>query len=110
MKDRIAKFTEGKMRKDLPKVSIGDHVRVYVKIKEGDKARVHPFEGTVIARKGRGISATFTVRRISFGEGLEKVFMSHSPLIQKIDIMKSTAVRRARIYYLRGRVGKKAIL
>ncbi|MEK6714756.1 MAG: 50S ribosomal protein L19 [Candidatus Omnitrophota bacterium] len=98
------------MRTDLPKINIGDHIKVYVKIPEGDKIRLHPFEGTVIARKGSGLSSAITVRKVSFGEGVEKVFMVHSPSIQSVEVVRSSKVKRAKLYYLREKVGKKATL
>ena len=79
-----------------------------VKVQEADKVRLHPFEGTIIRKTGRGIKATFTVRKISFGEGVERTFPTHSPLIEKIDILSKGHVNRARLYYLRDRIGKKA--
>ncbi|HDZ77647.1 MAG TPA: 50S ribosomal protein L19 [Candidatus Omnitrophica bacterium] len=110
MHKKIAELEKKQLRDDLPELNIGDHVKVYVKIREGDKIRSHPFEGTLIAKKGSGPRTAFTVRRISFREGAEKVFLMNSPAIEKIDVMKSTKVKRAKIYYLRKRKGKKAIL
>ena len=89
---------------------IGDGVKVFVKIKEGNKERVQAFAGTVIARDGGGSTETFTVRRISFGVGIEKIFPVHSPYIEKIEIERSSRVRRAKLYYLRERTGKAARL
>lgn len=100
----------GQMRTDLPKLRSGDTVRVHVKIKEGDKYRIQVFEGVVIARKNNGISSTFTVRKVSFGYGIERIFPLHSPIIEKMEVVKSGKVRRARLYYLRGRRGKAARL
>jgi large subunit ribosomal protein L19 len=88
---------------------IGDSVRVHVRIKEGEKERIQIFFGLVIARKGTGATETFTVRRISFGEGVEKVFPIHSPYIEKIEVERSSVTMRAKLYYLRGRVGKEAM-
>ncbi len=85
---------------------VGDTVRVHVKIKEGDKERVQVFAGTVISRDGSGATATFTVRRISYGEGVERVFPLHSPGVARVEVEKSGQVRRAKLYYLRGRTGK----
>ncbi|PIQ88874.1 MAG: 50S ribosomal protein L19 [Candidatus Omnitrophica bacterium CG11_big_fil_rev_8_21_14_0_20_42_13] len=110
MNKKISELEQKQIRNDLAEVNIGDRVKVYVKIQEGDKIRAHPFEGTVIAKKGSGARQSFTVRRISFGEGVEKVFLRHSPTIERIEVLKSTKVKRAKIYYLRGRVGKKASL
>ena len=89
-----------------PAFKIGDSVRVYVKIKEGNKERVQAFAGTVIARDGSGSTETFTVRRISFGVGIEKVFPVHSPYITKVEVERSARVRRAKLYFLRDRAGK----
>jgi len=98
------------LRSDLPRFRPGDTVRVHVKIKEGDKYRIQVFEGVVIARKSNGISATFTVRKGSFGYGIERIFPLHSPIIEKLEVVKGGKVRRARLYYLRGRRGKAARL
>ena len=87
---------------------VGDKVRVFTRVKEGDKERTQLFAGTVIARKGRGLNEQFTVRRISYGEGVERVFPIHSPFIQKIEIERAGRARRAKLYYLRDRVGKTA--
>lgn len=110
MDKNISVSEQRKEKKDLPRVNVGDHVKVYVKIREADKIRSHPFEGTVIAKKKRGNHFSFTVRRISFGEGVEKVFQGNSPQLEKIEVLKSTKVKRAKLYYLRQRVGKKATL
>jgi large subunit ribosomal protein L19 len=98
------------LRTDLPRFRPGDTVRVHVKIKEGDKFRIQVFEGVVIARKNNGISSTFTVRKVSFGYGIERIFPLHSPIIDKLEVVKGGKVRRARLYYLRGRRGKAARL
>jgi len=99
------------LRTDLPKISPGDTVRVYFKLKEGEeKERVQVFEGVVIRRRGSGTSATFTVRKISFGVGVERTFPLHSPRIEKIEIVRRAKVRRARLYYLRKKPGKSARL
>jgi large subunit ribosomal protein L19 len=98
------------MRTDLPRFRPGDTVRVHVKIKEGDKFRIQIFEGVVIAQKSNSISSTFTVRKVSSGYGIERIFPVHSPIIEKMEVMKSGKVRRARLYYLRGRRGKAARL
>ena len=87
---------------------IGDTVRVHVKIKEGDKSRIQVFEGTVIAKKHGGISETFTVRRVAHGCGIERVFPLHSPVVDKVEVVRHGKVRRAKLYYLRDRVGKAA--
>ena len=91
-----------------PKFEIGDTVRVHVKIKEGDKSRIQVFEGTVIAKKHGGISETFTVRRVAHGCGIERVFPLHSPVVDKVEVVRHGKVRRAKLYYLRDRVGKAA--
>jgi large subunit ribosomal protein L19 len=98
------------VRKDLPDFRPGDTVRVHVKIKEGDKYRIQVFEGVVMAHKRNGISSTFTVRKVSSGYGVERIFPVHSPIIEKLEIVKSGKVRRARLYYLRSRRGKAARL
>ena len=98
------------LRTDLPAFRPGDTVRVYVKIKEGDKYRIQVFEGVVVALKRNQASSTFTVRKVSFGYGVERIFPLHSPIIEKLEIVKSGKVRRARLYYLRERRGKSARL
>ncbi len=104
--DLIQAFTNEQLKKEIPLVRIGDTVRVHNKIKEGSRERIQMFEGTVIAKHGGGISETFTVRRISYGVGVEKTFPIHSPNVEKVDIIRVGKVRRAKLYYLRGRVGK----
>jgi large subunit ribosomal protein L19 len=104
--DLIQAFTNEQLKKELPVVRIGDTVRVHNKIKEGARERIQMFEGTVIAKHGGGISETFTVRRISYGVGVEKTFPIHSPNVEKVDIIRVGKIRRAKLYYLRGRVGK----
>jgi large subunit ribosomal protein L19 len=96
-------------RKDLPKVSPGDTVRVQVKIKEGDKERVQAFEGTVISQR-RGPQGSFTVRKVSFGQGVERIFPFNSKVVDKVEIIRSNQVRRAKLFYLRGLKGKAARL
>jgi large subunit ribosomal protein L19 len=96
------------LRTDFPDFRPGDTIKVYFKIKEGDKERIQPFEGVVIRKRGSGTGATFTVRKISYGVGVERTFPLHSPLIEKIEVLKRGKVRRARLYYLREKVGKKA--
>ena len=98
------------LRTELPPFRPGDTVRVYVKIKEGDKYRIQVFEGVVVALKRNQASSTFTVRKVSFGYGVERIFPLHSPIIEKLEIVKSGKVRRARLYYLRERRGKSARL
>lgn len=108
--DLLRAVDNSQIRTDLPRFRPGDTVRVHVKIKEGDKYRIQVFEGVVIAQKNNGISSTFTVRKVSFGYGIERIFPLHSPIIEKLEVMKSGKVRRARLYYLRGRRGKAARL
>lgn len=108
--DLLRAVDSSQLRTDLPRFRPGDTVRVHVKIKEGDKHRIQVFEGVVIARKNNGISSTFTVRKVSFGYGIERIFPTHSPIIEKLEVVKSGKVRRARLYYLRGRRGKAARL
>lgn len=96
------------LKENAPQFSIGDTVKVHVKIKEGDRERIQVFEGTVIARKHSGVSETFTVRRVSYGVGVERVFPLHSPNIDKLEIVRKGKARRGKLYYLRNRVGKAA--
>ena len=105
--DLIKELTKSQL-KEAVSVTVGDTVRVHVKVKEGSRERVQVFEGTVIAKKHGGIEETFTVRRISYGVGVEKVFPLHSPTIVKIETVRQGKVRRAKLYYLRDRVGKAA--
>ena len=105
--DLIKALTE-KQLKDVPEVQVGDTVRVHVKVKEGSRERIQVFEGTVIAKKHGGIEETITVRRMSYGVGVEKVFPVNSPIIDKFEIVRHGVVRRAKLYYLRDRVGKAA--
>lgn len=102
----IEAFTNEQLKKELPLVRVGDTVRVYNKIKEGNRERIQLFEGTVIGKHGGGISETFTIRRISYGVGVEKTFPIHSPNVEKVEIVRVGKIRRAKLYYLRGRVGK----
>jgi large subunit ribosomal protein L19 len=108
--DLLRAVENSQMRTNLPSFRPGDTVRVHVKIKEGDKYRIQVFEGVIIAQKNNGISSTFTVRKVSFGYGIERIFPMHSPIIEKLEVVKSGKVRRARLYYLRGRRGKAARL
>jgi large subunit ribosomal protein L19 len=96
------------LRSDLPQVEIGDYVKVHLKIKEGNRERVQIFEGTIIAKKGSGLTETMTVRRLSYGVGVERILPVHSPKIDKIEIVRKGKIRRAKLYYLRDRVGKAA--
>ncbi len=106
--DALQKISESSMKQEVPKFAIGDTVRVHVRIKEGDKSRIQVFEGTVIARKHGGINETFTVRRLTHGCGVERVFPLHAPVVDKVEVIRRGKVRRAKLYYLRGRVGKAA--
>ena len=106
--DMIKAFTNEQLKTEVPVINIGDTVRVHNKIKEGSRERIQLFEGTVIARKNGGISETFTVRRIAYGVGVEKTFPIHSPNVVKVDIVRSGKVRRAKLYYLRDKIGKDA--
>lgn len=96
-------------RKEMPKFNVGDTIKVLVKIPEGpDRTRLHPFEGVVIAKKGSGVRESFTVRKVSYGEGIERVFPICSPAIERIELIRSGKVKRAKLYYLRTKVGKRA--
>jgi large subunit ribosomal protein L19 len=98
------------LKKERPQFRVGDSVRVHTKVVEGDKERIQVFAGVVIGRRGHGINETFTVRRISYGEGVERVFPAHSPRIDKVEVERHGSVRRAKLTYLRKRVGKGATL
>lgn len=104
----IQEFESEQLKSDIPEFEIGDTVRVSTRIIEGEKERVQVFQGTVIARKGRGLSETFSLHRVSYGEGMERVFYLHSPRIVSIQVIKKGEVRRAKLYYLRGKTGKAA--
>lgn len=106
--DALKLIEQGSMKAEAPVVEIGDLVKVHVKIKEGEKFRIQIFEGTVIAKKHGGINETFTVRRVAHGCGIERVFPLHSPTIEKVEVVRNGKVRRAKLYYLRDRVGKAA--
>ena len=106
--DLIKELNKETLANETPRVQIGDTVRVHVKVKEGSRERIQDFEGTVIAKRHGGIEETITVRRISYGIGVEKVFPVHSPSIDTIEVVRNGSVRRAKLYYLRGRVGKGA--
>lgn len=108
--DLIKAFTSEQLKTEVPNFVIGDTVRVHNKIKEGSRERIQMFEGTVIAKRGGGISETFTVRRVAYGVGVEKTFPLHSPNVAKVDVIRSGKVRRAKLYYLRGKSGKEAKL
>lgn len=106
----LTKFIEKKKKGEIPEFRPGDTVRVHVKIKEGDKERLQAFEGTVIARKNSGMGETITVRKVSFGHGVERIFPLNAPVIDHIDVVRTGRVRRAKLYYLRGLKGKAARL
>jgi len=106
--DALKLIEQGSMKAEPPKIEIGDLVKVHVKIKEGEKFRIQVFEGTVIAKKHGGINETFTVRRVAHGCGIERVFPLHSPTVEKVELVRNGKVRRAKLYYLRDRVGKAA--
>lgn len=106
--DLIKAFTEEQLKKDVPQIEIGNDVRVHCRIVEGERTRTQIFEGTVIAKNGGGIAETFTVRRISYGVGVEKTFPVHSPNVEKVEVTRIGKVRRAKLYYLRDRVGKSS--
>ena len=106
--DLAKAFAEKYQKEQPPVVEIGDTVRVHLKVREGNRERIQVFEGVVIAKKHGGIEETFTVRRVSYGVGVEKVFPLHTPAIEKIEVVRHGKVRRAKLYYLRGRVGKAA--
>jgi len=96
------------IRKDIPEFDVGDTIKMKIKVQEADKVRLHPFEGTVIRKTGRNLKATFTVRKISFGEGVERIFPIHSPVIDSLKVVSKGIVKRSKLYYLRSRTGKKA--
>ena len=106
--DKIQAFVSEQLKKEVPAFEVGDVIRIHNKIKEGTRERIQLFEGTVIAKHGGGISETFTVRRISYGVGLEKTFPLHSPNVEKVEVVRAGKVRRAKLYYLRDKVGKDA--
>ena len=106
--DLVKTLTEQYMKSELPEMNVGDTVRVTVRVKEGNRVRNQAFDGTIIAKKHGGINETFTVRRISYGVGVEKVFPLYSPVIEKVETVRKGKVRRAKLYYLRDRVGKAA--
>jgi len=106
--DALKLISQGSLKENAPEVNVGDTVRVHVWIKEGERQRIQAFEGTVIAKKHGGVNETFTVRRLSHGVGVERVFPVHSPNVEKVELIRSGKVRRAKLYYLRGRVGKAA--
>ena len=106
--DALKLIAQDSLKAEAPKFNVGDTVKVHVLIAEGDKFRIQIFEGTVIAKKHGGVSETFTVRRVAHGCGIERVFPLHSPTVEKVEIVREGKVRRAKLYYLRDRVGKAA--
>ncbi len=105
----IKSIEAGFTKKEMPEINVGDTVKVFTKIPEGvDKFRLHPFEGVVISKSNSGTKLNFTVRKVSFGEGIERVFPLYSPVIERIEIIRSGKVRRAKLYYLRSKIGKHA--
>jgi large subunit ribosomal protein L19 len=105
--NKIIELEKDLMRKDIPKFNVGDTLKVFVKIQEGDKTRLQGFEGICIARKGSGMKESFTVRRISYGEGIERVFQLHSPSIDSVEVVKRGKAKRAKLYYLKKKVGRE---
>ena len=106
--DALKVITDGMIKEDRPHIKVGDVVKVHVKIREGERERIQIFEGFVLKRQNGGIGETFTVRRIASGVGVEKTFPIHSPLVEKIEVVKRGQVRRARLHYMRARTGKSA--
>ena len=106
--DALKLISDSSLKAEIPVIEIGSTVRVHVKIREGERERIQMFEGTVIDKKGSGISSTFTVRRVSYGVGVERVFPVHSPNVVAVDTVRKGRVRRSKLYYLRDRVGKAA--
>ena len=106
--DALRLIAQDSMKSELPKFNVGDTVRVHVRIKEGARERIQMFEGTVIAKQHGGIQETFTVRRLAHGVGIERVFPIHSPTVADVEVVRRGRVRRGKLYYLRGRVGKAA--
>ena len=108
MNEIIRAIEAEQLRSDLPKFNVGDTVKVYVRIKEGSRERVQMFEGTVIKKQNGGLRETFTVRRVAYGTGVERTFPINSPIIEKMEVVRRGKVRRAKLFYLRDRVGKAA--
>ena len=106
--DFVKEISAGMLKTEVPELKIGSTVRVHVRIKEGDKSRIQVFEGTIIARNNSGIAETFTVRRVAYGVGIERVFPINSPFVEKVTVVRKGKVRRAKLFYLRGRTGKAA--
>ena len=106
--DALKLISNSSLKSEVPVLNVGDTVKVHVRIKEGDKSRIQVFEGTIISKKHGGINETFTVRRVAHGCGIERVFPVHSPVVEKVEVIRSGRVRRAKLYYLRSRDGKAA--
>lgn len=106
--EKVQGFDNKQLRTDLPHFDVGDTIKMKIKVKEAEKVRIHSFEGTVIKKTGTGIATAFTVRKVSFGEGVERTFPIHSPVIEKIDVVAKGVVKRSKLYYLRDRLGKSA--
>ena len=106
--DALKTIAASSLKAETPKFNIGDTIKVGVNIREGEKERVQMFEGTVIAKKGSGVAETFTVRRVAYGVGIERVFPINSPFVEKVTVVRKGKVRRAKLFYLRGRTGKAA--
>jgi large subunit ribosomal protein L19 len=102
----IEDVEQGYLRDDIPEFNPGDNVKVHVRVVEGDRERIQVFEGVVIARSGAGVRETFTVRKVAFGVGVERIFPVHAPILSKIEVVRRGSVRRAKLYYLRDRIGK----
>ena len=106
--EEIKRIEEKYLRKDVPTFDVGDTVKMRVKVQEADKVRLHPFEGTVIKKTGHGLKGTFTVRKMSFGEGVERIFPTNSPVIESLEVVSKGVANRAKLFYLRERTGKSA--
>jgi len=106
--ERIKQVDSKYLKKEIPAFDVGDTVKMRIKVQEADKIRMHPFEGTIIRKTGRGLKATFTVRKISFGVGVERIFPIHSPVIDSLQVISKGVAKRAKLYYLRDRLGKAA--
>ena len=104
--DKLKLISDASLKAEVPALEIGSTVRVHVKIREGERERIQVFEGTIIAKRGSGVSSTFTVRRVAYGVGVERVFPVHSPNVASVKVVRYGKVRRAKLYYLRDRVGK----
>ena len=104
--EQLKRIEEKYLRKNLPDFNVGDTVKMMIKVAEADKVRLHPFEGLVISKTGRGLRGTFTVRKVSFGEGVERIFPFHSPTIETLQVVSRGQVKRAKLFYLRGKIGK----